>query len=82
MRQGMSRYAGSERRTGSEEDWYNRCRLCWRPLSFDAKCVEFTATLAFYRCPECGGSFPIRRADLAKWGIEESPTNEAVSSDE
>ncbi|HLG66469.1 MAG TPA: hypothetical protein VKV36_01195 [Acidimicrobiales bacterium] len=46
----------------------DRCRLCWSTFTPDRGQVEVAERYVYYRCPNCGCSFPIRRGDLALLG--------------
>lgn len=61
-------YLGPNRRTRPSQSWFNKCRLCWASLDFDSDQVEITEQYTYYRCPECGGSFPMRRDDIEVFG--------------
>ena len=39
------------------------CRLCYTLIDLEPDRLEETSVHIFYRCPSCGGSFPIRRED-------------------
>jgi DNA-directed RNA polymerase subunit RPC12/RpoP len=39
------------------------CRLCWRNVRLEPHDVEVTDQHVYVRCPNCGGSFPIRHSD-------------------
>lgn len=64
----VTHYVGPNRRARRGDAWYNKCRLCWAPLTFDVSQVEVTSVLTYYRCPNCGGSFPMRREDVVTFG--------------
>lgn len=53
----------SERRTGRVRSLQS-CRLCWKPITLDAQHVEEAELYLYFRCPNCGRSFPIRRRDM------------------
>ena len=40
------------------------CRLCWRAVDLGPELVEATPQHVYVRCPNCGGSFPIRHSDI------------------
>jgi len=40
------------------------CRLCWRTIHLTREHLEVTERHVYVRCPNCGGSFPIRHQDL------------------
>jgi hypothetical protein len=40
------------------------CRLCWKPITVEARFVEEEPPRLFFRCPHCAHAFPIRRADI------------------
>ena len=39
------------------------CRLCWKPITIEARYIEDSAVHVYFRCPSCGHSFPIRDRD-------------------
>lgn len=43
----------------------HNCRLCWKPITVEARFVEEEPPRLFFRCPHCGHAFPIRRSDVA-----------------
>jgi hypothetical protein len=40
------------------------CRVCLRVVAVGRDAVETTLLHVYARCPECGGSFPIRHSDV------------------
>ena len=40
------------------------CRLCWHTVDLKPEHVEATHQHVYVRCPNCGGSFPIRHSDI------------------
>jgi hypothetical protein len=40
------------------------CRLCLRVVAPGSDAIETTDMHVYIRCPECGGSFPIRHSDV------------------
>jgi Zn finger protein HypA/HybF involved in hydrogenase expression len=40
------------------------CRLCWHTVDLGPEHVEATQQHVYVRCPNCGGSFPIRHSDI------------------
>ena len=42
----------------------HNCRLCWKPITIEARFVEEEPPRTFFRCPHCGHAFPIRRSDV------------------
>lgn len=61
-------YLGPNRRVRDSGTWSNKCRCCWKPLTFDLKQVEVTEQYTYYRCPLCDDSFPMRRRDVEDFG--------------
>lgn len=49
------------------------CRLCWKPITVDARFVEEEPPRTFFRCPHCTHAFPIRRSDVAPPAAEAGP---------
>ena len=64
--------AGFERRAPRPADEVDAigvvCRVCWAHVELDAAGVEVVDGRAYYRCPECGGSFLIRWSDAVRLG--------------
>jgi hypothetical protein len=56
------------------------CRLCWKPITVDARFVEEEPPRTFFRCPHCGQAFPIRRSDVQApaTGAQPRPTPAAA----
>jgi len=61
----------SERRLGPSHGLHS-CRLCWQPVTLDARYVEEAGQHLYFRCPHCGGSFPIRRSDTGSLPAREA----------
>lgn len=58
------------------------CRLCWKPITIEAKYVEEDPPRVYFRCPHCLNSFPIRHSDIPKTveaTVQEAPSPEAPS---
>jgi DNA-directed RNA polymerase subunit RPC12/RpoP len=51
----------------------HECRLCWRPVVLEARCIEVTDQHIYVRCPHCSGSFPIRHSDVGALPGHEVP---------
>ncbi|MDE3086609.1 MAG: hypothetical protein KGJ77_07565 [Acidobacteriota bacterium] len=49
------------------------CRLCWKPITVDARFVEEAPPRTFFRCPYCSQAFPIRRSDVQPPTAEAAP---------
>lgn len=39
------------------------CRLCWKPITIEARHIEEDPPHVYLHCPNCGHSFPIRGSD-------------------
>lgn len=52
-----------ERRFRATPPLTRECRLCWRNVNLEPQYVEMTDQHVYVRCPNCGGSFPIRHSD-------------------
>jgi len=70
-----------ERRLSSPDRVLVTCRLCWRSIEWAAEHLEYGELHVYYRCPHCGGSFPVRHTDAAKMTGEQpvSPGGAAAS---
>lgn len=64
----MSRFSSKDRRLAPAEEHLHTCRLCFRPIEWSTEHLEHEEVHVYYRCPECGGSFPIRHSDVATMG--------------
>jgi hypothetical protein len=60
-------YPTEERRWAPAARHLDTCRLCFGSIEWVADHLEheYGDVHVFYRCPECGGSFPIRHSDAA-----------------
>lgn len=75
---GASRFRSKDRRLAPSDQHLLTCRLCFRPIEWRPEHLEHGELHIYYRCPECGGSFPIRHSDVATMVATEDHTSGAA----
>lgn len=50
------------------------CRVCLRVVVLEPGYIETTDQYVYVRCPHCGGSFPVRRSDVAAFQEHQTQT--------
>jgi hypothetical protein len=74
--EGTSFGSHSERRWRTKANLVS-CRLCWKSITVDHDALESSGPGApvYFRCPHCGGSFPVRKTDMAPEQEEKKESN-------